>query len=94
MSLATRFARALVPAAVLVSPVAAHAGKSADLSLVKAHLQAADSMTADFVQTDSKRTLPVGHPPSWSGRQNSFSIRPRGQCAARRRWAQADLHRL
>ena len=54
MSLATRFARALVPAAVLVSPVAAHAGKSADLSLVKAHLQAADSMTADFVQTDSK----------------------------------------
>ncbi len=54
MSFATRFARALVPVAVMVAPVAAHAAKSAELGLVKAHLQAVNSMTADFVQTDSK----------------------------------------
>jgi outer membrane lipoprotein-sorting protein len=54
MSFSTRFARALVPVAVISAPMAAHASKSADLELVKAHLRAADSMTADFSQTDSK----------------------------------------
>ena len=54
MSFASNFARALVPAAVLVAPVAANAAKSADLALVKSHLQSVDSMTANFVQTDSK----------------------------------------
>ena len=54
MSFSTRFARALVPAAVLMSPVAAYAAKSPDLDLVKAHLRSADSMTANFTQTDAK----------------------------------------
>ena len=54
MSFASSFGRALVPAAVIMAPVAAHAAKSADLDLVKAHLRSADSMTANFVQTDSK----------------------------------------
>lgn len=54
MSFATRFARALVPAAVLVAPVAAPAAKSPELDLVKAHLAATNSMTANFVQTDQK----------------------------------------
>jgi outer membrane lipoprotein-sorting protein len=58
MSFATRFARALIPAVVIAMPVAAQAKPSTDLGLVKAHLQAADSMTANFSQTDAKgRTL-------------------------------------
>ncbi len=58
MSFATRFARALVPAALVVAPAVAHASRSADLDLVKSHLEAVNSMTADFVQTDAKgRTL-------------------------------------
>ena len=54
MSFATRFALAFVPAVVMVAPVSAPAAKSADLDLVKAHLRATNSMTANFVQTDSK----------------------------------------
>ena len=54
MSFATRFARAFVPAVVMVAPVAAPAAKSPELGLVKTHLQATNSMTANFVQTDQK----------------------------------------
>ena len=54
MSFSTRFARALVPAAVIMAPAAAYAAKSPDLDLVKAHLRSADSMTANFTQTDAK----------------------------------------
>lgn len=53
MSFSTHFARALIPAAVLVAPVAAPAA-TGDLSLVKAHLKSVSSMTANFVQTDAK----------------------------------------
>jgi outer membrane lipoprotein-sorting protein len=54
MSFATRFACALVPAAVLAAPVAVHAAKSAEMDLVKAHLRSVSSMTANFTQTDAK----------------------------------------
>ena len=55
MSFPTRFARALIPVAVLAAPIAAADAKpSAEMQLVKAHLQATSSMTANFVQTDSK----------------------------------------
>jgi len=54
MSFATRFARALVPVVVMAAPVAADAKPNPDMQLVKAHLQATDSMTANFTQTDSK----------------------------------------
>ena len=54
MSFATRFARALVPAALLIAPAAAPAARSADLSLVQAHLRSVSSMTANFIQTDAK----------------------------------------
>ena len=54
MSFSTRFARALVPAAMIVAPAAAPAAKSPDMALVKTHLQNVDSMTARFSQTDSK----------------------------------------
>jgi len=53
MSLPIHFARALIPAAVLVAPVAAPAA-AGDLSQVKAHLKSVSSMTANFVQTDAK----------------------------------------
>ena len=55
MSFSTRFARALVPVAVLAAPMAAADAKpNPDMALVKSHLQAVDSMAANFVQTDSK----------------------------------------
>jgi outer membrane lipoprotein-sorting protein len=59
MSFATRFARALVPIAIVAAPMAAADAKpSAEMQLVKAHLLATSSMTANFTQTDSKgRTL-------------------------------------
>jgi chaperone LolA len=55
MSFSTFFARGLVPVALVAAPAAAvHAAKSSDLALVKSHLSGVDSMTANFVQTDSK----------------------------------------
>ena len=54
MAFATHLARALIPAAVLVAPVAAPASTSSDLAMVKDHLQTVQSMTANFVQTDAK----------------------------------------
>ena len=59
MTFATRFARALVPVAVIAAPMsAAQAASSADLGLVQAHLRNVSTMTANFTQTDSRgRTL-------------------------------------
>lgn len=54
MSFATRFARALVPLAVIAAPAAAPAASQADIAKVKAHLKSVSSMTANFVQTDAK----------------------------------------
>lgn len=54
MSFAVRFARALAPVAIVAAPVAVQAATSPDMELVKAHLRATNSMTANFVQTDSK----------------------------------------
>lgn len=54
MAFATRFARALIPAAVLVAPAAAPAKTSPEMQMVKNHLAQASTMTANFVQTDSK----------------------------------------
>ena len=54
MSFATHFARVLIPAAVLVAPVAAPAQSEADLARVQAHLKSVSSMTANFTQTDAR----------------------------------------
>ena len=54
MSFATRFARALVPVAVIAAPAAAPAASQADIAKVQAHLRSVSSMTANFVQTDAK----------------------------------------
>jgi outer membrane lipoprotein-sorting protein len=48
------FARALVPMAALALAAPAPAATNPDLARVEAHLAASQSMTANFVQTDSK----------------------------------------
>jgi outer membrane lipoprotein-sorting protein len=54
MSFSTRLARALVPAIVIAAPAVAYAKASPEMALVKTHLSAVSSMTANFIQTDSK----------------------------------------
>jgi len=54
MSFATRFARALIPVAVIAAPAAAPAATRDDIARVQAHLKSVSSMTANFVQTDAK----------------------------------------
>jgi outer membrane lipoprotein-sorting protein len=49
---APRFARALVAAAIIATPAAA--ADSPDLGKLKSHIGAVQTMTANFVQTDSK----------------------------------------
>jgi len=61
MSFQSKFARALVPVAIIVAPSAAVAKMSADLAKVQAHVRAVHSMTADFVQTDGKGQTMTGH---------------------------------
>lgn len=60
MSFQSTFARALMPVAMMVAPTMAQARKSPDLALVKAHLGAVETMTANFVQTDSKNQTLTG----------------------------------
>ena len=58
MSFVSTFARALVPMAVIAAPSAVLAAPSGELAKVEAHLNAVNSMTANFTQVDSKgRTL-------------------------------------
>lgn len=59
MSFATRFARALIPAVVVVA-VPAAAAESPDLARLKAHLGAVQTMTAKFTQTDAKGRVETG----------------------------------
>lgn len=59
MTFTTNFARALVAAAVVVAAPAA-AADSADLAKLKAHIAAVHTMTANFVQTDSKGRSAAG----------------------------------
>jgi outer membrane lipoprotein-sorting protein len=60
MSFANRFARALVPAAVVVIAAPAAAAESPDLARLKAHISAVQTMTADFSQTDQKGHVETG----------------------------------
>ena len=60
MSFASNFARALVPAAMVVAAVPAAAQSSADLSKVGAHISAVQTMSANFVQTDQRGRAAAG----------------------------------
>jgi outer membrane lipoprotein-sorting protein len=54
MSFSMRFARALVPVAVLTAAAPVVAAESPDMALLKAHISSVHTMTADFTQTDAK----------------------------------------
>ena len=54
MRFSLKLTRALVPVAIFASSGAALAAPSAELAKVENHLASAQSMTADFVQTDAR----------------------------------------
>ena len=54
MTFSLTLARALAPVAVLAASGAALAAPSAELTQVENHLASAQSMTADFIQTDAR----------------------------------------
>ena len=60
MTFPTLFARALVPAAAVALLAAPAPAATGALGQVEAHLAASQSMTANFVQTDSKNRQLVG----------------------------------
>ncbi|QIK96950.1 outer membrane lipoprotein carrier protein LolA [Sphingomonas sp. HDW15A] len=60
MAFPTLAARALAPAAAIALIVAPAPAATGDLAKVEAHLNAAQSMTANFVQTDSKNRQLTG----------------------------------
>jgi outer membrane lipoprotein-sorting protein len=59
MTFPTNFARALVPVAIVAAAPAA-AADSADMARLKAHIAGATTMTANFVQTDSRGRSSAG----------------------------------
>jgi outer membrane lipoprotein-sorting protein len=59
MSFAIRFARALIPVAVIAATPAA-AAESPDLARLKAHLASVQTMTANFTQTDARGRVETG----------------------------------
>jgi outer membrane lipoprotein-sorting protein len=60
MTFPTKLARALVPAAVIVLAAPAAAADSADMARLKAHIGGVHTMTANFVQTDSRGRSAAG----------------------------------
>ena len=60
MSFANSFARALVPVAVIAVAAPASAATSADLGLVKSHISAVQTMSANFTQSDARGRSAAG----------------------------------
>lgn len=60
MSFPTKFARALVPAALVAVAIPAAADDSADMAKLKAHIAGVQTMTANFQQIDSKGHVATG----------------------------------
>jgi outer membrane lipoprotein-sorting protein len=60
MNFPTKFARALVPVAVVAAAAPAAAAESPDLAKLKAHIAEVHTMTANFVQTDSRGRSAAG----------------------------------
>ena len=60
MNFATKFARALVPVVVVAAAAPAAAADSPDLAKLKAHIAEVHTMSANFVQTDSRGRSAAG----------------------------------
>jgi outer membrane lipoprotein-sorting protein len=60
MTYSTRFARALMPVAIIAAAAPAAAAENPDLAKVQAHITSVDTMTANFVQTDAKGRAAAG----------------------------------
>jgi outer membrane lipoprotein-sorting protein len=60
MNLATNFARALVPMAMIAMAAPTAAADSPDMARLKAHIAAVHTMTANFVQTDARGRSAAG----------------------------------
>lgn len=60
MNFPTNFARALAPVALVAFAGPGTAAESPDLALVESHITHVDTMTANFVQTDSKGRSAAG----------------------------------
>lgn len=60
MTFASSFARAFLPGALIVAASPAPAAESPDLARLKAHVGSVRTMTADFVQTDSRGRSAAG----------------------------------
>jgi outer membrane lipoprotein-sorting protein len=56
----TKFARVLVPVAIVSAAAPAIAADSADMTRLKAHIGAVHTMTANFVQTDARGRSSAG----------------------------------
>ena len=84
MAFPTHFARALAPVAAVAALAApALAASTGELAQVEQHLNAAQSMTANFVQTDSKNRQLVG---TMTDRFDPAAADPRWQ----KRWEEAQ----
>ena len=60
MTFSTKFARALVPAAIVVVAAPTAAADSADMARLKAHISGVHTMTADFSQIDARGRSTTG----------------------------------
>lgn len=60
MNFPTKLARALVPVAIVAVAAPAAASDSADMAKLKAHITGVRTMTADFMQTDSRGRSSTG----------------------------------
>ena len=60
MRFSTKFARALMPVAVIAAAAPSAGTDSADLARLKAHISGVQTMTADFTQTDPRGRVQTG----------------------------------
>jgi outer membrane lipoprotein-sorting protein len=60
MTFANRFARALVPVAMIAAAAPALAAESPDMARLRAHISSVQTMTANFVQTDARGRSAAG----------------------------------
>ena len=60
MTFPTKFARALMPVAIVASAAPTAAADSADLARLKAHISSVHTMTANFQQIDSRGHVATG----------------------------------